>query len=68
MESSLLYQKIIALPDNLKEELNDFLDFLYSKIEKKNVNKRPKFGSAKGTFTLSEDFDEPLDDFKEYAE
>lgn len=27
---------------------------------------RPHFGSAKGLITLSEDFDEPLEDFAEY--
>jgi antitoxin (DNA-binding transcriptional repressor) of toxin-antitoxin stability system len=26
----------------------------------------PKFGSAKGLFTLADDFDEPLEDFDEY--
>ncbi len=27
---------------------------------------RPQFGSAKGLFTMSEDFNEPLEDFNEY--
>lgn len=27
---------------------------------------RPQFGSAKGLITMSEDFDEPLEDFEEY--
>jgi antitoxin (DNA-binding transcriptional repressor) of toxin-antitoxin stability system len=27
---------------------------------------RPQFGSAKGLFTLSEDFDDPIPDFDEY--
>jgi len=27
----------------------------------------PKFGSAKGLVKMSEDFDEPLEDFEEYA-
>lgn len=27
---------------------------------------RPRFGSAKGLITMSDDFDEPLEDFKEY--
>ena len=27
---------------------------------------RPQFGSAKGLFTLAEDFSEPLEDFNEY--
>lgn len=29
---------------------------------------RPQFGSAKGFFTLAEDFDEPLEDFDEYRQ
>ncbi|HYW22342.1 MAG TPA: type II toxin-antitoxin system prevent-host-death family antitoxin [Nodularia sp. (in: cyanobacteria)] len=32
------------------------------------VKRRPKFGSAKGMITISDDFDEPLEDFKEYME
>jgi hypothetical protein len=38
------------------------------KIEllKKETVKRPQFGCAKGAFKMSEDFDEPLDDFKDY--
>lgn len=28
---------------------------------------RPKFGSAKGLVAMSEDFDEPLEDFEDYA-
>jgi hypothetical protein len=27
---------------------------------------RPKFGSAKGLIEMSDDFDEPLEDFKDY--
>ncbi|WP_414545469.1 MULTISPECIES: type II toxin-antitoxin system Phd/YefM family antitoxin [Nostocaceae] len=32
------------------------------------VKRRPKFGSAKGLITISDDFDKPLEDFKEYME
>jgi len=32
------------------------------------LKERRKAGSAKGTFTMSEDFDEPLEDFREYME
>lgn len=30
------------------------------------VKPRPKFGSAKGLIKMSNDFDEPLKDFKDY--
>lgn len=32
------------------------------------VKRRPTFGSAKGLVTIADDFDEPLEDFKEYME
>jgi len=35
----------------------------FTYVEKK---RNPKFGCAKGTFVLAPDFDEPLEDFKEY--
>lgn len=31
------------------------------------VKATPKFGSAKGLVKMSDDFDEPLEDFEEYA-
>ena len=43
----------------------DFIEFLEQKYKKRAT---PKFGSGKGTFKMMPDFDEPLDDFKEYTE
>lgn len=31
------------------------------------VSATPKFGSAKGLVSMSDDFDEPLEDFEKYA-
>jgi hypothetical protein len=36
------------------------------KDKKDKKRKSPKFGSYKGFFKMMPDFDEPLDDFKEY--
>lgn len=33
----------------------------------KSTKKRPKFGSAKGLISMSDDFDEPLAEFDDYA-
>jgi len=69
MENLLLYSKLKQLPENLKLEVIDFIDFLLSKNKQpaNSVEKnRPKFGSAKGMFVMKDDFDEPLEDFKEY--
>ena len=37
-------------------------------FESKNKNKKRKFGSGKGMIWISDDFNSPLDDFKEYME
>ena len=66
MEQIQLYTKLSNLPTDLKSEVNDFIDFLLSKREKEIQQKKPKYGCAKGEIYISPDFDEPLDDFKEY--
>jgi hypothetical protein len=66
MEYTQLYTKINFLPVELKSEVNDFVDFLVSKNKKNESKKEPKFGCAKGKIFVSPDFDEPLEDFKEY--
>lgn len=67
MEHSQLYFKITSLPNDLKSEVIDFIDFLMKKRKKEVEKKKPKFGCAKGEIFISPDFDEPLDDFKEYT-
>ena len=69
MDNVLLYSKLASLPEHMKSEVAEFIDFLMLKAqkEKKDLTKaKPQFGSAKGMFKMSPDFDEPLDDFKEY--
>lgn len=72
MTSLSLYTKIETLPPALKEEAKDFIEYLLEKTKKKKKesepNKKPEklFGSLKGKISLSKDFDEPLDDFKDY--
>ena len=61
-----LYKKIASLSDELKSEVENFIDFLKSKSESKEANHIPKFRSGRGLFIIKDDFDEPLDDFKEY--
>ena len=69
MDTSLLYSKLSALPENLKKEVADFIEFLLMKSKQgkpDSKNSSPKFGSGKGMFTMHKDFDEPLEDFKDY--
>lgn len=66
MENIILYRKLSSLPDHLKSEVEDFIDFLATRTSKNQKKAKPKFGSGKGTFVMKPDFDEPLEDFKEY--
>ena len=66
MEALYLYSKNNYLPTDLKSEVNDFVDFLLIKRKTQLKKKSPKFGWAKGQIYFAPDFDEPLDDFKDY--
>jgi hypothetical protein len=69
MTATQLLSKIYSLPLEKQKEVEDFIDFLgeklKSEVEKKPLEKR-QFGCAKGFFKMSDDFDEPLEDFKDY--
>ena len=64
MSDSLLFSKLSSLPQNLKVEVIDYIEFLEKKYN--TAKPHPKAGCMKGTFKMGTDFDEPLDDFKEY--
>ena len=67
------------MPPEVAEEVNDFVDFVIGRKMKppiKNGEKKGEeekqilpeggFGCLKGKIWMSEDFDEPLEDFKDY--
>ena len=58
------------MPEDLKKEVADFVAFLKQKGEKTSADqKKPgkrQFGSMKGQIWMADDFDAPLEDFKEY--
>ena len=66
MSNTQLLIDISSLPANLRQEVVDFVAFLKHKKTQKNTVKKRQFGYAKGYFKMTEDFDKPLDDFKEY--
>ena len=71
MNTKELINKINHLPSDLKTDLNDYLTFLNARgiIDIKQSQKKIQsgFGGGKGIFgAMSESFDEPLDDFKDY--
>jgi hypothetical protein len=61
-----LYTELSTLPSELKKEVQDFIAFLKTKARKQKPNRQREFGAAKGFFKMHDDFDEPLEDFKEY--
>lgn len=61
-----LHYKIDRLHPSMRREAALFLDFLIEKKRKNNRKKERKFGSAKGKIHISEDFDQPLTEFKDY--
>ena len=66
METPVLEQKVKQLPIEIRKEVLDYVDFL---LYKYRIHKpaKPRSGCMKGTVTwISEDFNEPLDDFKDY--
>lgn len=62
-----LYTKMSSLPLNLKLEVSDFIDFMRSKsIQETYKIKKRISGKAKGLIQMSDNFDDPIDGFKEY--
>jgi hypothetical protein len=63
-----LYAKISSLPDPLKSEVIDFIDFISARRIKaqKKAKKTRTFGYAKDSVRIKPGFDDPIDDFKEY--
>lgn len=75
MSDLQLYQNIATLPPPLQKEVADFVAFLYYKhqlpiVPKEDTQRLPlKFGAGKDLITfVADDFDAPLDHFKEYTQ
>ena len=61
-----LFTEISSLPKELKKEVQDFIEFLKTKARKQKPVKQRQFGAATGFFIMHDNFDEPLEDFKDY--
>jgi hypothetical protein len=57
MSEVQLYNKITSLPEDLKKQVADFVEFLETKSQTKVEKKERKFGYAKGFFKMSEGSD-----------
>jgi hypothetical protein len=72
---SEILQAVATMPEPLKQELLHYAKYLlenYSKdiVSEQTPQKKRRSGILKGTFVLplSDDFDDPLEDFQEYME
>lgn len=70
-----ILQTITQMPEPLKQEVLHYAKYLIenyseSKSGEKQLAQKRRAGILKGTFVLPlpDDFDEPLEDFKEYME
>ena len=74
MTTTQFLQTYSSLPEALKKEAEHFVEFLAQKIkpnvegisENQPKKERGGYGSMKGMFKMADDFDAPLDDFKDY--
>lgn len=75
MLKTTILETINKLPESLQEEVLHYAEYLAQKYAKTQpsaemTKKTRKAGTMKGTFVLPlpDDFDEPLEDFKEYMQ
>ncbi len=68
-----ILSKFELMPKPFQKEVLDFMEFLIHKHsilkdkEKSGESEPyPRFGSGKGYYIISENFDEPIEDFKDY--
>ncbi|MGI4871040.1 MAG: type II toxin-antitoxin system VapB family antitoxin [Janthinobacterium lividum] len=66
MSTTQLAEELDALPVNLREQAENFIAFLKTQAAQQHPSQKRQFGAYKGFFKMSDDFDEPLEDFKDY--
>ncbi|MBC7447868.1 MAG: DUF2281 domain-containing protein [Hymenobacteraceae bacterium] len=74
MSEEVTLASYYELPAELRQEVLHFIEFLRSKTRTTTPvaspetfgSRRAMFGSMAGQIAMSDDFNEPLDDFKEY--
>ncbi|SEK64207.1 type II toxin-antitoxin system VapB family antitoxin [Parapedobacter koreensis] len=64
-----LLEKVKKIPPAYQQEVEDFIDFILSKKQPTAALKKGaqrKLGLLKGKLQMADDFDDPLEDFKDY--
>lgn len=63
------YIQLSSLPEDVRIQVLDYIEFLMERREEKPKESTPKkrpIGMFKGKIRMADDFDAPLDDFKDY--
>ena len=74
MVQPIILEKLEQLSESLQTEVLHYIEFLSERYPKTNSDpiepraKRGGLGSLKGQIWMADDFDGPLEDFKEYME
>ncbi|MEW6496357.1 MAG: DUF2281 domain-containing protein [Cyanobacteriota bacterium] len=71
MLQTTLLETLNKLPESLQQEVLHYAEFLAEKYAKQSQEEQPqkkkrKAGLLKGKIWMADDFDEPLEDFKDY--
>ena len=70
MIQPVILEKLEELPESLQTEVLHYIEFLIEKQGKNSTQDKPKkrggIGIWKGKISMSDDFDEPLEDLKDY--
>ncbi|OZI08906.1 hypothetical protein BWI93_06650 [Siphonobacter sp. BAB-5385] len=66
MLSTTLLSEIRSLSPELQQEVEHFVQFLKTKMDRESTLNEREYGYAKGKVHLSNDFDDPLEAFEEY--
>lgn len=70
MGETLIFKKYQQLPVTDQILVAEFIEFLFDKQQKISEGQKRKkrvLGTLKGQIEMSKDFNEPLDDLKEYT-
>lgn len=68
MAQNQLLEKVRKIPPAYQQEVEDFIDFILTKkrVPSEQRKMTRKTGLLKGKLQMADDFDAPIDDFKDY--
>ena len=69
MTNADLIKKLNQVPENFIQSVTDYVDYILEKAKREANNEhgeKRKLGALKGKLKIADDFNAPLDDFKDY--